>query len=340
MKSRLLLLLTLFVGTGALSQPTEYRFRVSSLFQPDRVNDLRVCITEQLPNVLVSNVDFETATATFTLETDSIPQLKKDPTPEKARSHLSQLLRSASKGVFDVLPLSDIPPAELVTATIPVVGLDCKGCSYGAYRVVARVDGADSATASFSDGSIRVRFDRRKTSLETLEAALGQARIMTHHRITDPRAVPPSEMRIVRCSSEETSRDEVYAHSTGHAVNVIDGDPLTKWSSKYSGTERAEPPHELVIDLGRRRKVVGFTYLPRQIGYVGHFARTEFRVSDASDAFGEPVAAETTFTAAKSPQSVLCKTPVQGRYVLVRILSELNGKPIAAAAEIAVLQAD
>lgn len=340
MKAHLFFLLSILIGGHALSQPTEFRFRVTSLFQPDRVDDFRALLADKLPEVMLSQLDFETATATLALDTESVPQLKKDPSPEKVRTHLSQLLRTASRGIFDVLPLSDTPATELVAATIPVVGLDCKGCSFGAYRVVARVEGVESATASFAAGNVRVRFDRRKTSLETIEAALGQARIMTHHRISDPRAVPPSEMRIVRCSSEETSRDEVYAHSTGHAANVIDGDPLTKWSSKYSGNERAEPPHELVIDLGRRRKLAGFTYLPRQIGYVGHFARTEFRVSDTPDSFGDTPAAEATFTASKAPQSVSCKAGVEGRYVLVRILSELNGKPVAAAAEIAVLQVD
>lgn len=340
MTARILACLTLLMANGAFAQPVEFRFRVSSLFQADRVDDLRALMAEKLPDVSISRIDFETGTASFGIETESVPQLKKEPTPEKVRAHLSQLLRTASKGVIDVLPLSDVPEAELVAAVIPVIGLDCKGCSFGAYRVVARVEGVESATASFANGTIRVRFDRRKTSLETIEAALGQARVMIQHRITDPRAVPPSEMKIVRCSSEETNRDEVYAHSTGHAANIIDGNPLTKWSSKYSGNEQAAPPHELVIDLGRKRKILGFCYLPRQIGYVGHFGRTEFRISDTPNSFEEPAIAEASFTAAKSPQSALCKKTTEGRYVLVRVLSELNGKPVAAAAEIAVLEAD
>jgi hypothetical protein len=95
----------------------------------------------------------------------------------------------------------------------------------------------------------------------------------------------------------------------------------------------------LVIDLGKTRKIAGFRYLPRQLGYGGQFAKTEFFVSENARDFGDKPAAETTFTASKRAQAADCPLPVSGRYVLVRVMSEIRGKPIAAAAEIGVVQA-
>jgi copper chaperone CopZ len=333
------LLLTLHFASVALGDAS-YRFRLTSLFQPDRVADFHALLKEHHPGITAESVDFDTSLVTLRIDSAANPSLEKARNPEQVRTQLNAMLRNSSKGVFELLALSEMPAEELVQANIPVIGLDCKGCAFGAYRTVAKLDGVQYVTVSFKDGLIRTRFDRRKTSLETIEAALGQARIMIHHRIDHPRAVPTGEMRIVRVSSEETNRDEIYAHSTGLAANVIDGDPLTKWSTKYAGVDPTPPPHELVIDLSYPRKISAFQYLPRQIGYVGHFAKTEFRVSDDPDHFPEEPSAKATFTASKKVQSAECSRPVNGRFVLVRILSEISGKPIAAAAEIAVIQAE
>ena len=333
------LLILLNLGCFTFGEPG-HTFRVTSLFQPDRVADFHALLKEHHPGIHAESVDFNTSNVTLRIDAAAIPSFEKARTPEQVRTQLNALLRASSKGVFELLPVCDTPAEELVEAEIPVIGLDCKGCAFGAYRVVSKIDGVQYAAVSFKDGLIRTRFDRRKTSLEPIEAALGQARVMLNHRILEPRAVPHSEMRIVRVSSEETSRDEAHAHSTGLASNVIDGDPLTKWSTKYSGGEPSPPPHELVIDLGRSRNIGGFRYLPRQIGYIGHLANTEFRVSDDPSRFPDAPNAQASFTSSKAVQSADCKTPVSGRFVLVRVLSEINGKPIAAAAEIAVIQAD
>ena len=333
-------LLVVLLLTGIALGDASHTFRVTSLFQPDRVADFHALLKGHHPGIIAETVDFNTSTVTLRIDAATNPSLEKARTPEQVRTLLNGMIRASSKGVFELLPVSDTPAEELIEAEIPVIGLDCKGCAFGAYRVVSKIDGVQHVTVSFKDGLIRTRFDRRKTSLEPIEAALGQARIMMNHRIDEPRAVPPSEMRIVRVSSEETNRDEVYAHSTGLAANVIDGDPLTKWSTRYSGGDPIPPPHELVIDLGRTRKISGFRYLPRQIGYVGHLANTEFRVSDDPNRFPEGPAAKAVFTASKAVQSAECGRPCNGRFVLVRILSEINGKPVAAAAEISVIQTE
>ena len=63
---------------------------------------------------------------------------------------------------------------------------------------------------------------------------------------------------------------------------------------------------------------------------------TEFSVGDSPQKFGKPVA-RATFKKARTAQAADCKQPVRGRYVLVRILSEVNGKPWSSAAEIGVV---
>jgi hypothetical protein len=53
--------------------------------------------------------------------------------------------------------------------------------------------------------------------------------------------------------------------------------------------------------------------------------------------FGDPVATAEFQKVDKKPQSVECQEPVTGRFVRVRILSEVNGNPWASAAEIGIV---
>ncbi len=149
------------------------------------------------------------------------------------------------------------------------------------------------------------------------------------NRIVEKDLVPASEMKLVRFSSENFANDR-------RAAYAIDGNSRTLWHSQFSG-KLAEPPHELVIDLGTEYEVRGFRYLARQDGgWNGAFAETEFAVSDSAESFGQP-AARATFTKIRTPQPADCAQPVRGRYVLVRVLSEVNENPWASAAEIGVI---
>ncbi len=338
MKPRLSALFLCLLACAASGQEEEYRFRVTSLFQPDRAEEFRTFMAENFPEVTVLDVDYESGVATLRFDVKKLKPFQAAKTADIARDRLSFLMRGVSRGIFALLPLSEVPAEELVEARIPVQGLDCKGCSYGTYLAVTRVEGVEYATASFKTGEVHVRFDRRKTNLPALEETLNNRSIATNYRIEAPNMVPPAEMKIVRASSEEPSGDEVYFHSTGLAQNAIDGDPRTKWSTRYAKGEVATHPHELVIDLGKTRNIAGFRYLPRQIGYNGQFADTEFYVSEDAGHFPQTPAAKVTFGAPKCAQAADCAQPVSGRFVLVRILSELRGKPGASAAEIAILQ--
>ncbi|MHC4744097.1 MAG: sulfatase-like hydrolase/transferase, partial [Planctomycetota bacterium] len=149
------------------------------------------------------------------------------------------------------------------------------------------------------------------------------------NRIKDKNLIPAKDIKLVRFSSENRSNDR-------RAVYAIDGNPRTVWHSQFS-EKLAKHPHELVMDLGATYEIRGFRYLARQDGgWNGAFGKTEFYVSESPDAFAKPVVT-TTFRKVRTSQASDCKKPVRGRYVLVRILSEVNGKAWASAADIGVI---
>ncbi len=65
------------------------------------------------------------------------------------------------------------------------------------------------------------------------------------------------DFRIVRFSSQ--------SGNARMAASAIDGDPRTHWHTSFT-PQVLQHPHELVIDLGRRRNIRGFRYLARQDG--------------------------------------------------------------------------
>jgi arylsulfatase A-like enzyme len=146
------------------------------------------------------------------------------------------------------------------------------------------------------------------------------------NRIAAKGLIPAGAMKLVRFSSENFANDR-------RAVYAVDGNPRTVWHSQFSDG-LARHPHELVIDLGVTYKIRGFRYLARQDGgWNGAFGKTEFYVSDSADAFETPVATA-TFKKVRKAQAADCRRPVRGRYVRVRVLSEVNGNAWASAADL------
>ena len=151
-----------------------------------------------------------------------------------------------------------------------------------------------------------------------------------YNRIKEKNLIPAKEMKLHSFSSENASNNR-------KAAFAIDGEPGSVWHSLFTGPV-AKHPHELVIDLGDTHKVKGFRYLARQDGgWNGAFGETEFYVSDSPDKFAEQPAVKVTFKKERKAQSADCAKPVAGRYIKVRILSEVNGKEWASAAEIGVI---
>ncbi len=149
------------------------------------------------------------------------------------------------------------------------------------------------------------------------------------NRIKEKGLIPFEEMKLLSSSSENRSNNR-------KATFAIDGRPDTLWHSSWSDGLNAHP-HELVIDLGSPCNITGFRYLARQDGgWNGAFAETEFYVSNSPTSFTE-CAVKVSFTKTRKVQSARCKKPAHGRYVKVRVLSEVNGKAWGSAADLGVV---
>jgi len=317
-----------FFAANLFGEETERTYRITSFFIPERADAIRKAFESAHEGLKVVKLDFNNATATLRFDPEVVvPRAGKNPKTQDAV--MNHLIRGATQGLIVLSePLS--ANQKLAEVTIPVAGLDCIGCSYAAYEAVRRIDGVEYAIASFKNGRVYCRYDGDKTNPKQLQEALLKKRIPLNYTLTEPGLVPSKEMSIVRFSTEEPG-------SQGFAKHAIDGNPQTKWESHWHRGQVDEPPHELVIDLGKTREISGFRYLARQLGSVGVFANTEFFVSDSPEKFGKTPAAKATFTDVKSVQAANCQKPAKGRYVLVRMLSEINGKPNGTAAEIGVI---
>ncbi len=134
--------------------------------------------------------------------------------------------------------------------------------------------------------------------------------------------------QVTRASSESSANGKV-------AANAIDGDPRTIWHTSWQGGV-VKHPHELIIDLGKSVEMRGLCYLARQDnGWNGTIKQCEFSVSDDPTMFPK-VAARVTLKQTKRPQRMPCE-PTKGRYVRLRILSEVNGGPWASIADLGVI---
>ena len=176
MKSSLLLSMLLFMPMAALAEepqptgPREFTFRVTGLFSPDRVDDLRALVAS-LPagEIKVVSVDYDQATAVFSFDPDELFG-KIDPT--KIVERFDNLIGNPSRRTFGILPLSAVPAEKLAKIEIPIVGLDCKGCSFAAYDCVYKIEGVERATASFKVGLVTAWIDPEKTNRAALEEML------------------------------------------------------------------------------------------------------------------------------------------------------------------------
>jgi hypothetical protein len=152
--------------------------------------------------------------------------------------------------------------------------------------------------------------------------------------------IPHSLWSVLHVDSQETTCEN------GAAANAIDGNPSTKWVTQWC-PNGAPLPHEIQINLGASYSLSAFQYLPRQDGCGnGWIKQYAFYVSTDGVNWGTAVASGTF---SYSGLSTACPgggvpatmqvdfTPVTGQYVRLQALSEINGNPWTAAAEINVL---
>jgi len=149
--------------------------------------------------------------------------------------------------------------------------------------------------------------------------------------------IPHTLWSVLSFDSQETSCQN------GAASNAIDGNPSTMWVTQWCPSN-APLPHAIQINLGASYSLSAFQYLPRQDacgnGWIKQYA---IYVSTDGVHWGTAVA---TGTFSYGGLSTACPgggvpaaiqvnfTPVTGQYIELQALSEINGGPWTAVAEI------
>jgi glucose/arabinose dehydrogenase/PKD repeat protein len=136
-----------------------------------------------------------------------------------------------------------------------------------------------------------------------------------------------SQLRVRSVDSQET------AGENGRGSNVLDGNAATYWHTQWKAAD-PKPPHQIQLDLGGTYSVTGLYYLPRQNSTNGRIARYEVSVSTDGANWGTPVATGTwPNTTAEQQLTFAART---GRYLRLRALSSVGGKPWTSVAELNV----
>ena len=145
----------------------------------------------------------------------------------------------------------------------------------------------------------------------------------------DTNILSQSELSVLSADSEEFSGED------GAASNAIDGDADTFWHTEWDYSE-PDYPHEIVIDLGSDREVVGLNYLPRQDGFENGMIK-DFEIYVSQDGYTWDSAVSNGSWEADQEEKKVAFSGTTGQYVKLVGLSEVNGNPWASAAEINIL---
>ena len=170
MLTRTTVLLLLGVTAARAEGPEPVRHQITGLFSKDREEDLRKTF-ERLPEFELMSVDFDRAEASVRYDAAKVFP---GATPEQVVERFDGKLREVSRSTFGVRPLRTKPDDQLTWVEIPVVGLDCKACTFAAYSSVFQLKGVEQAQASFKEGRVRALIDPKLTDRVELEAALKQ----------------------------------------------------------------------------------------------------------------------------------------------------------------------
>lgn len=110
-----------------------------------------------------------------------------------------------------------------------------------------------------------------------------------------------------------------------HGAKAIDNDPGTFYEVKRNAGKLA---HEIIIDMGKRKSIDGFSYLPRQDGQKeGIVYEYRFYVRNPDLSWGDPVAEGSFSNIENNPvrQRVNFKNEAVGRYV--KLVSKSTTRP-------------
>ena len=179
MKLQAILFLLLGCLTGPCLRAGEdtTTFRVIGFSHPEREADFRQ-VMSSLPELALVKLDIEKAEVTLRYDIAKLfPKSSPDQPvpPEKVLEELDKRIGNASTRTFS-LTLQTVSAAALTKVEIPVGLLDCKGCRYGVYLAVAKIEGVDRVSIS-GDGILTAWIEASKTNREALIDALKKARI-------------------------------------------------------------------------------------------------------------------------------------------------------------------
>ncbi len=201
---------------------------------------------------------------------------------------------------------------------------------------------ANATTANFTVNTSSVASSTQVTISGTY-GATATASLTVQPSSTSSSALPQINWRLVSVDTQETGCDN------NAAVNAFDGSSATIWHSWWCNGPAPALPHQMTIDLGATYDLTGFQYLPRQDGCAnGWIKNYEFDVSVdgnswtiASSGVFNYSGATATCPGASTPAAFnITFGSVQGRYVRLQALSEVNGHTYASAAEINVISSD
>jgi len=147
--------------------------------------------------------------------------------------------------------------------------------------------------------------------------------------LSDAAVIPQSNWTLKYVDSAE------IVGENGAGRNAFDGNSATLWHTEWLNSSPTTP-HEIQIDLGLNYDVSGFSCLPRQDGGTnGRIGQYEFYVSSDGLNWDIPVASGTFINSATVKEVLFAKKT--GRYVRLRALTEVNGKPWTSLAELNVI---
>ncbi len=236
-------------------------------------------------------------------------------------------VRPSPKAAWELYDLDkDVSESKDLAAKQPEVLAKMKGFAQAAHEDVRPGTFQDRAN---HEKDRRAKFGGKAQPRQPKAKAKGKAKgnVSAEAWPTDG-LIPQKQYKIVRVSSESGGNGKT-------AACAIDGDPGTWWHSQFNPT-MAKHPHEIVIDLGKECEVRGLRYMARPDGgWNGAIEKFEFYVGDDPKAFGA-AAVQSAFQKVKKAQDAACK-PVRGRYVMLKILSEVDGNAWGSIAELGVL---
>ncbi len=150
------------------ANPKPIKHQITGLCCPEREKDLREAFAK-LPKFKLIAIDYENAEVTVEYDPAKIWPGEK---PERHVELFSNEIGSVSRFTFRAKPLRTKPMDKLKRIEIPVAGLDCPGCSFGAYRIIFELPGVETASVDFKKGLVTALIDPEQIDRDKLKAAL------------------------------------------------------------------------------------------------------------------------------------------------------------------------